>query len=106
MLSTVYKLTYHSTFSAQYFFTICLCSFPVTCVQNLGVYLDEELTMKQPVTHSVKVSYLAFRKIRVIRPYLTEEATHMLFRTLILSQIDYCKSLLIGISIELLNKLN
>ena len=77
----------------------------VTCVRNLGVYLDQELTMKQHVTHLVKVSYLWLRKIRVIRPYLTEEATHILIQTLILSRIDYCNSLLIGISNVLLNKL-
>jgi hypothetical protein len=76
-----------------------------TVVKNLGVYLDNELTMDKHVSYICKVCYFQLRNIGSIRRYITKEAAIMLVRALITSRLDYCNSLLIGASKELIQRL-
>ena len=74
-------------------------------VKNLGVLLDSNLTMSAQIGHLVQSMYFQLHKIASIRKFLTESATKTLVTTLILSRLDYCNSLLSGISKDKLSKL-
>ena len=74
-------------------------------VRNLGVYLDNELSMSAHVNTVCSSCYYHLRTIRHIRPYLTLKAAKALVHSLISSRLDYCNSLLYGISESLIYKL-
>jgi hypothetical protein len=74
-------------------------------VKDLGVMLDNELTMEKHVNHLCKVCSYQLRNIGCIRRYITKEATIMLILALISSRLDYCNSLLIGAPKQLIHKL-
>ena len=74
-------------------------------IKNLGVIFDERLSMSDQVSSICQKSYFQLRKIASVRNYLTESATKTLVTTLILSNIDYCNSLLSGITNDNLKKL-
>lgn len=78
---------------------------PTESVRDLGVIIDANLSMDN---HVSKVCNTAFRQlyiIKQIRPYLTEDATKILVHALITAHIDYCNSLLYGISNYRIDKL-
>jgi hypothetical protein len=67
-------------------------------VRDLGVILDPQLTMKD---HIASISKTAFAYLRVIsrqRYYLDDASAALLIHSLVLSRLDYCSSLLYGIS--------
>ena len=63
-------------------------------VRNLGVHLDQTLSMQQHISSVCRAAYLELRKIASIRPYLTQSATAQLFSSAITSRLDYCNSIL------------
>ena len=65
-----------------------------TSVKNLGVILDNTLSMQAFVSRTVQSCPYQLRRISQIRKYLSTEATVKLVITLILTRIDYCNSLL------------
>eukprot|EP00745_Piridium_sociabile_P020377 TRINITY_DN313_c0_g1_i4.p1 TRINITY_DN313_c0_g1~~TRINITY_DN313_c0_g1_i4.p1 ORF type:complete len:508 (-),score=73.27 TRINITY_DN313_c0_g1_i4:117-1640(-) len=65
--------------------------------RNLGVIVDNRLTMKDQVSKICQNTYLEIRKIASIRRFLTTEATKTLITSLVISRLDYCNSLLAGI---------
>jgi hypothetical protein len=80
--------------------SISLCSTvlkSVVVVRNLGVLIDLELTMKQHINHVVSVGYYHLRRLRQIRRHVTRDAMKQLVSALVLSRIDYCNSVLIGL---------
>lgn len=60
--------------------------------KKLGVFTDEELTIKNHVAHTCNSCYMYLINIRLIRPFLT-----VLAAKVISSSMDFCNSLLIGI---------
>jgi len=72
--------------------------FPVTTVRDLGVYLDADVSMAVHVTATVKACFAAPRQIRSVRHSLSREALLTLIRALIVSKLDYCCSVLAGVS--------
>jgi len=72
--------------------------FPVTTVRDLGVYLDADVSMAAHVTATVKACFVALRQIRSIRRSLSREALLTLIRALKISKLDYCCSVLAGVS--------
>ena len=74
-------------------------------VRNLGIYLDEPLSMETHVSHLCKTLYLQLRRISKIRSFLSVDAANKLAVAFILSRLDYCNSLLAGISDDKLTKL-
>ena len=74
-------------------------------VRNLGAHLDQELKMKDHVTQVIKSAYFQIRKIRSVKKYLSKDSVKTLVNCFILSRLDYCNSLLYGISEEYLDRL-
>jgi len=74
-------------------------------VKNLGVTLDNTLSMKNFLIQTCQSCYFQIRRIGYIRRYLSEEATAKLVTSLILSRVDYCNALLSGLSVSSLSSL-
>jgi hypothetical protein len=73
---------------------------PKTAVRDLGVLFDSTLSMDPHVNNVSKASFLHLRLISKARRFLAAEQTKLLVHALVLSRIDYCSSLLFGISVK------
>ena len=62
-------------------------------VKDLGVFLDNTLSMEQHISHLCRSAYLAMRQTASIRRYLTEKNTVHLC-SFVLSRLDYCNATL------------
>ena len=76
-----------------------------SCVRNVGVMFDSNMTMEQQVNAVCRSSYGQLRKIGRIRRYLSSEATKSLVNGLVTSRMDYCNALLHGLPNALIDKL-
>ena len=74
-------------------------------VRNLGVMFDSHMDMEAQVNSICKSCYYHLRNIRGIRKYLSQKATESIVHALISSRLDYCNSLLYGISSRLMKRL-
>ena len=75
-------------------------------VVDLGVVLDSNLSMRDHVSRLCRTSYLyQLRQLRVIRRSLTTRACTQLVLALVNSRLDYCNSLLSGVTDQLLSQL-
>ena len=74
-------------------------------MNDLGVTIDGPLTMRDHVQKICRSSSYQLRQLRVIRGSLSIDACTMLVHAFVSSRLDYCNSLLAGISDELVNKL-
>ena len=78
---------------------------PSKQVKNLGVIFDCDLSMTAQVNNLCKNLVFQLYKISSIRAFITEDVAKTLITSLILSRLDYCNSLLYGITQENLQKL-
>ena len=78
---------------------------PVSCVKNLGVTFDENLTMCKHVDRTVKAAFFKLREIAYYRRFLTTDSLKTLIHAYITSRIDYCNSVLVGLPNNVLCKL-
>ena len=78
---------------------------PVSSVRDLGVYVDSDVTMTVHVTATVRACFAALRQIRSVRRSLSRQALLTLVRALVISKVDYCNSVLAGVSGHLLDRL-
>jgi len=74
-------------------------------VRNLGVLLDNSLSMSSQVNRMVKSSCLHLRNIGQVGNKLTESSTKSLVLPLVIYRLDYGNSLLCGLPIDLVAKL-
>jgi hypothetical protein len=74
-------------------------------VRNLGVILDENLTMRQQITKTCRSANFHLRRIAKVRKYLSRSATAQLVSAFVLSQMDYGNSLLAGLPADRLKPL-
>ena len=74
-------------------------------VKNLGFYLNNTMSMEIQISNLCKVLTLYLKKIASIRDFLTFDVASKLVTTFILSRVDYCNSLLLGISRDKLHRL-
>ena len=74
-------------------------------VRNLGAMFDSQLIMVPHVKSVVKKSSFHLRNIGKARRVLTEDATKTVMQSLVMSCLDYCNALLIGIQQDLFAKL-
>ena len=77
----------------------------VDCVRNLGVHMDSALDMQVHITKLCQTCYMYIRWIRRIRSVLTPDATKSLVQALVISRLDYCNGVLVGLPNTSLNKL-
>jgi hypothetical protein len=78
---------------------------PALSVRNLGVIFDSHLTMGNHVRRVCSTAYYHLRNISSIRKALTHDSVIALVHAFVSCRLDYCNSLLSGISKELLQKL-
>ena len=74
-------------------------------VRNLGAMFDSQLIMAPHVKRVVKKSSFHPRNIGKARHVLTEDATKTVMQSPVMSRLDYCNALLIGIQQDLIAKL-
>ena len=82
--------------------SVDLCNETVLCsvsARNIGVILDQSLSMKTHVNAVCKSSFFHLRNIGFIRKYLTPDSVKIIVHTLNTSKPDYCNSLLCGLLI-------
>jgi hypothetical protein len=88
--------------------SIALGSSTLECqstVNNLGVTIDGQLTMKDHVRRTCTACFYQLRQLRVVRRSLSSDACASLVHAFISSRLDYCNSLLAGISDTLIRQL-
>ena len=76
-----------------------------TTMSNLGVHFDSQLTMRDHVTATCRSCFFQLRQLRAIRSSLTTDAAKTLAQAFVGGRLDYCNSLLYGVSEDLLRRL-
>ena len=74
-------------------------------VKNLVITLDCHLNMNAHVSNIARTCYFELRRLASIRRFLTSTATATLVSAFVLSRIDYCSSLLFGLTHDVRSKL-
>ena len=74
-------------------------------VRNLGVFIDETLSMDVHIKHLCRILFCQLRRLDKIHPFLSTDAANKLTVSFVLTRLDYCKSLLAGLTDNKLNKL-
>ena len=77
---------------------------PLTSVRNLELWFDWTLSMKLHNKICTAASFHIYN-IRQIRKYLNNDATQMLFHSIIIGRLDYCNSLLYKVPTVHMSKL-
>ena len=77
----------------------------VSTVRSLGVIIDSHLTMDAQVRLACKKAFYHLRRISQIRKFLTESALAQLIHAFVISQLDFCNSLLAGLPKSSLDRL-
>ena len=88
--------------------SVDICSETVLCstsARNIGVIVDQSLSMKPHVNAVCKSSFFHLRNIGFIRKYLTPNSAKIIIQALIVSKLDYCNSLLYGLPSYLIQNL-
>ena len=78
---------------------------PSTQVRNLGVIFDETLSLSPHISTMCQKMFIDMKQISFYRKYMTLNVATQLMVSLVLTKIDYCNSLLSGIPICLIEKL-
>lgn len=78
---------------------------PEECVRNLGITLDSGLSFERHVNEVCRKAYFQIKNIARIRRYLDINATRTLVQALVISTIDYCNALLVGLPESVIGKL-
>ena len=69
---------------------------PVSTVRDLGVMLDADFTFRTHVTSTVRACFAALRRIRSVKRSVPRSCLLTLIRSLIITKLDYCNSVLAG----------
>jgi len=62
------------------------------------VYLNADVSMAAHVTATVRTCFASLRQICSVRRSLSREALLTLIRALVVSKLDYCNSVLVGVT--------
>jgi len=68
---------------------------PVTTTRDLVVYIDADVAMRTQVTNTARACFAALRQIRSVRRSLPQHALLTLIRTLTITHLDQCNSVLV-----------
>jgi len=78
----------------------------VSSVLDLEVYINSDVAMRSHVTATVRSWFVVLRQLRSVRRCLPQQSLLTLIRALIISKVDYCSSVLVGVSGHLLDRLD
>uniref|UniRef100_A0A8C1TLW0 Reverse transcriptase domain-containing protein n=1 Tax=Cyprinus carpio TaxID=7962 RepID=A0A8C1TLW0_CYPCA len=70
---------------------------PSKTARNLEVVMDHQLSFTDHIATTTWSCRFALYNIRKIRPFLSEQATQLLVQALVLSRLDYCNGLQVGL---------
>ena len=65
--------------------------------KNLGVFIDEDLSMNCQISNLSKAIYLEIRRLKHISKFVNESCLKTLAASFILSRLDYCNALYINL---------
>ena len=74
-------------------------------IKSLGVTIDENLTFDEHVRNVCKASYYHNRDLRHIRAAMSKDTACTVASAIVVSRLDHCNAILVGISEANLNKL-
>ena len=74
-------------------------------MRDLGILLDSELTMVDHITQLCQSCFFQLRRIRTIRRSLSTRSMLTLTHSFICNRIDFCNSILHGVSLVQLDRL-
>ena len=77
----------------------------VSNVRNLGTWFDNNLSMKTAINKTCQSVLYYLHNIRRIKRFLSFEDRKLIVQAVVMSRIDYCNSLLFGVSATHLSKL-
>ena len=77
----------------------------VMIVRNLRAWLDTNLTMSAHINETCQAAIYHLYNIKRITRYLSYDDRKSIVQAVIMSRIDYCNSLLVGVQSTQLNKL-
>jgi hypothetical protein len=75
------------------------------CVRNLGVLLDQHMSMSAHVDNTCKIAFAHLRNISKLRRSIDNSSCAMLVHGLVLSRLEYCCPLFYGINTSEMKKL-
>ena len=78
---------------------------PTMSMRNLGTWFDEKFTMATHITKICSSAFYHLHNIPRIRKYLSLDSAQILIHSFTTSRVDYCNSLLYGVSAYQLDKL-
>ena len=78
---------------------------PDVSARNLGVLFDASLNFKYHISSVVRSCNFHIRNLYAVRRYLSRDILVALVHSLIVSRVDYCNSLFLGLPAYLLKKL-
>jgi len=81
------------------------CVVPVHSARNLGLILDDQLTMDAHARNIVKSCFYQLRQLRSVQRSLTEEARRALVTAFIASRVDYCNAVFYGVAQSTIHRL-
>ena len=70
---------------------------PVSCVRDLGIYVDGDLSMRTHVKRAVSCCFAALRQLRQIRRSVPTATFQTLVVALVHYRLDYGNGVLVGI---------
>ena len=76
-----------------------------TSIKTLGVRLDSHLTMNDHVSDVCRSSFYHIRSLRQLRPAITDVVAKEIAAALVGARLDYCNSILHGVSQYNINRL-
>jgi hypothetical protein len=83
------------------------CLVPVSGgVRDLGVYLDQQLSMEEHITRTCRSSYGFLRSIGRIRKSLDGTTCNLLVQSLVMSRINFCVSTMVGVNKKQVKRVN
>ncbi|KAM6466454.1 uncharacterized protein PHA67_012250 [Liasis olivaceus] len=74
-------------------------------VHNLGVLLDSRLLLKEQVAVMAKRAFAQLRVVHQLHPFLDRESLQSVTHALVISHIDYCNALYMGLPLKSIRKL-
>lgn len=81
------------------------CPCPVPYGKNLGVIVDNLLAMNRQVSRTISTCFGIIRTLRKISHHLSVESRKQVVTALVISRLDYCNALYLGINKGLIQRL-